>query len=106
MRCDLLAMNSSIHINRFQELIGMVVKTISAERSSNKCKDKVTKEVHVPVRFLNTVKKTRYHDSLTPKVTREKMAPVVSIFCPRFDINIFEDARDFICGVTWRSQLK
>ena len=34
-----------------------VIKTFSAERSSNKCKNKVTKEVLIPVNILNTVKK-------------------------------------------------
>ena len=54
----------------------MVIKMISAESSSNKyyCKNKVTKEVLIPVNILNAVKKLRRHyHILAPKLTpREK----------------------------------
>ena len=36
---------------------------------------------------------------------QNKMAPIFSIFA-RFDINFLENALEFICRVTWRSELK
>ena len=37
---------------------------------------------------------------------QNKMAPILSIFITRFDINFLENAWEFYRGVTWRSELK